>query len=85
MENFYNIDGGSIEVYEGDPLFIDLSICSTFENFEVEAKQKFPGSKLNDHFRLLTLNKGYDGIRYYDPIATGEEFVLYNTQKLRRI
>ena len=28
------------------------------------------------------LNLGYDGIRYYDPDATGEEFVLFNYSKI---
>ena len=28
------------------------------------------------------LSQGYDGIRYYDPDATGEEFVLFNYSKI---
>jgi len=28
------------------------------------------------------LNLGYDGVRYYDPDATGEEFVLFNHSKI---
>ncbi len=28
---------------------------------------------------------GFDGIRYYDPQATGEEFVLFNTEKVRKV
>lgn len=27
------------------------------------------------------LDKGFDGIRYFDPDATGEEFVLFNLEK----
>ena len=33
----------------------------------------------------MTLELNYDGIRYFDPIATGEEFVLFNTHKVKRI
>ncbi len=28
------------------------------------------------------LSMGYDGVRYYDPDATGEEFVLFNYSKI---
>ena len=85
LKNFYNSDGGSIEIYEGNPKFIDLTLYTDFDNFEEEAKQKFPDCKSNEHFKMLTLSKGYDGIRYYDPIATGEEFVVYNREKLKSI
>ena len=87
INNFYNGDGrdGEIETYIGKPLFIDLSIFSDFYNFEEDAIKKFGKQEYNNHFKALTLLKGFDGIRYYDPIATGEEFVLYNTQKVNKI
>jgi hypothetical protein len=84
LNNFYNLDGteGYIEVYIGDPLFIDLALYDEFDKFECTANEKYPNEKYKAHLRLLTLALGYDGIRYYDPIATGEEFVLYNTDKV---
>ena len=84
LNNFYNLDGteGYVEVYLGNPLFIDLALYDEFDKFESTAKEKYPNAKYNVHLRLLTLALGYDGIRYYDPIATGEEFVLYNTNKV---
>ena len=84
LNNFYNLDGteGCIEMYLGNPLFIDLALYDEFDKFESTAKEKYPNAKYNAHLRLLTLALGYDGIRYYDPIATGEEFVLYNTDKV---
>lgn len=84
LNNFYNLDGteGYIEVYVGDPIFIDLALYDEFDKFECTAKGKYPNEKHKTHLRLLTLALGYDGIRYYDPIATGEEFVLYNTDKV---
>lgn len=85
LSNFYNCEGGEIDIYEGNPLFIDLALLDDFDNFEEEARQKFLNYKFNEHFKMLTLSKRYDGIRYYDPIATGEEFVVYNCEKLKLI
>ena len=34
---------------------------------------------------MLTLKKGFDGIRYFDPYTTGEEFVLFNTDKVIKV
>ncbi len=85
LSNFYNCEGGGIDIYEGNPLFIDLALYDELDNFEKEAKQKFPDCKFNEHFKMLTLSKGYDGIRYYDPITTGEEFVVYNCEKVKLI
>lgn len=85
LNNFYNCDGGKIEKYQGTPNFIDLTISEDFEAFDLMAKKKFPYRKNNEYLKLLTLEMGYDGIRYYDPYTTGEEFVLFNTQKVTLI
>ena len=84
VDNFYNNDGteGEIEEYIGEPLFIDLAVYADFDSFEKEAIEKFGELSNKKHLRLLTLAKGFDGIRYYDPTAMGEEFVLYNTEKM---
>ena len=66
--------------YIGNPNFIDLADYADFEMFEKEAIKKFGKQQHNNHLKELSLSKGYDGIRYYDPQATGEEFVLYNTE-----
>lgn len=85
LNNFYNCDGeyGEILEYEGNPKFIDLTLYSAFEKFEKEAIIKYGKQKHNEHLKKLTIEKGFDGIRYYDPIATGEEFVLFNTFKVK--
>ncbi|MCK4338603.1 MAG: hypothetical protein KAW87_01250 [Candidatus Cloacimonetes bacterium] len=87
LENFYNCDGtcGKIEEYHGNPKFIDLTIYEEFNEFEKLAIAKYGNSTKNEHLKLLTLDMGFDGIRYYDPLATGEEFVLYNTKKVIKI
>jgi hypothetical protein len=85
LDNFYNSDGddGAIIEYRGNPKFIDLSLDKDFDGFEKEAIKKYGKLKYNDHLRRLTLKKGFDGIRYYDPFTTGEEFVLYNADKVK--
>jgi hypothetical protein len=84
LNNFYNSDGtyGKIKKYIGTPSFIDLADYADFDEFEKQAIEKFGKQKNNTHLKLLILLKGYDGIRYYDPIATGEEYVLFNTEKV---
>lgn len=85
LSNFYNSDGeyGTIIEYRGKPKFIDLALYKDFDEFEKEAIKKYGRLKYNDHLIKLTLKKGFDGIRYYDPFTTGEEFVLYNTDKIK--
>lgn len=83
LNNFYNLGNhGKIEEYHGNPRFIDLTIYEKFNEFEKLAIAKYGNSTNNEHLKLLTLDMGFDGIRYYDPLATGEEFVLYNTKKV---
>lgn len=85
VENFYNIEGdGELETFKGTPKILDLTDYEDFENFEEEAKEKY-STEENEHFKKLTLEKGYDGIRYYDPVATGDEYVFYNTERLKKV
>lgn len=84
LDNFYNSDGteGEIIEYFGYPKFIDLTDYSKFDKYEEKAIEQFGQI---DGLKQLTIQLGYDGIRYYDPITTGEEFVLYNTDKVKRL
>ena len=62
------------------------------QDFIVKIIGKFNFLDLLDNQTFLQKNKnnleekvlglGYDGIRYYDPDATGEEFVLFNHSKI---
>lgn len=74
-----------LQVYYGEPNFLDLTNYDYFKTFEESSKEKYPDEINNNELKLKTLELGYDGIRYYDPIATGEEFVLYNTDKVKLI
>lgn len=88
LHNFYNCEGefGDISVIEywGTPNFIDLTSLSDYEKFEREAIETFGLDAQKSYLKKLTLKKGYDGIRYFDPTATGEEFVLFNTKKVKK-
>ncbi|MBO7598502.1 MAG: DNA adenine methylase [Bacteroidales bacterium] len=86
--NFYNGEGEfgeNVITYYGFPHFIDLSRIDDFDSFENEAIKEFGKDNKKSYFQKLALAKGYDGIRYYDICATGEEFVLYNTDKVKQI
>ena len=86
--NFYNGEGefgSGVVTYYGFPNFIDLSRMDDFDSFENEAIKEFGKDSKKSYFQKLALAKGYDGIRYYDICATGEEFVLYNTNKVKQI
>ena len=83
LSNFYNGDGtrGKIETYKGKLKFIDLTLSNLFDAFERNAIKQYGRDRDKEYLKKHTLKLKYDGIRYYDPIATGEEFILYNTSK----
>lgn len=85
LDNFYNCDGteGEIIKYIGSPKWVNLTNYSDFETFEQEAISCNGRRLNNEHLKLYALSKGFDGIRYYDPIATGEEFVLFRKTMVR--
>ena len=89
LHNFYNCEGefgdNTIIEYKGQPKFIDLTTLSKYEEFEKEAKTIFGEDSEKSYLQKLTLKKGFDGIRYFDPLATGEEFVLFNIEKVQKI
>lgn len=84
LQKFYDIgqEGYEVKTYKGDFKFLDLTDYDKFDKFEKEAKNKYPNEESGNEIKKLAIEKGYDGIRYYDPEATGEEFVLYNLKKL---
>lgn len=88
LHNFYNGEGefgDSVIEYYGNPKFIDLCIEEDFEKFKEEAIKKYGKDASRSCFVKLTTEKGFDGIRYFDPYTTGEEFVLYNTDTVKRV
>lgn len=88
LHNFYNGEGefgGIIVKYYGFPKFIDLADSREYELFEREAVAKFGMDKERSYLKKYTLQKGFDGIRYYDISATGEEFVLFNSNAVKEV
>lgn len=88
LYNFYNGEGefgDKVVEYHGTPKFADLVLPSSYETFEKEAIKLFGIQENNNHLKMLTLKNGFDGIRYFDPYTTGEEFVLFNTDKVKMI
>lgn len=86
LEAFYNIESiGKMKQFTGDPKWLDLVDYKDYDKFEQEAIKKYGKLEGNDHLGKLTLDKKFDGIRYYDPEASGEEFVLFDTSKLKEI
>jgi hypothetical protein len=61
----------------GQPKFVDLIGEKDFNKFLRTAK------KARKSLRDYTVQLGFDGIRYYDLYATGEEFVIYRYRSLR--
>ena len=89
LHNFYNNEGefgeNTIIEYHGKPHFIDLTSLKEYESFEAEAIKTFGNDQKKSYLKKLTLQKGFDGIRYFDPLATGEEFVLFNTETIKQV
>lgn len=74
-----------LQAFYGNPNFLDLTDYETHKTFKKLSKEGFPNEINNNELKKMTLELEYDGIRYYDPFATGEEFVLYNTNKVKLI
>lgn len=87
LNNFYNCEGecGYIQIFKGNPKFLDLTFPGKLEEFEMMAIERHGNDAKKNYLKKMTLELNYDGIRYFDPIATGEEFILFNTDKVKRI
>lgn len=74
LMNFYVDDVNS-------PQDFTVKITGKFNFFDLLDNQDFLRQNKNN-IESKVLSMGYDGIRYYDPDATGEEFVLFNYFKI---
>ena len=72
--NFYSEDMNS-------PSDFTLKIKGNFNFLNLLDNQDFLLKGRGD-VEERVLSMGYDGVRYYDPDATGEEFVLFNHSKI---
>lgn len=81
LDNFYNIAaerGENMIKFEGNPKLLDL----TNEDAMIKFTDKY---KTGDEIEKAVSEMGYDGIKYFDPFATGEEIVITNTKALRPV
>lgn len=76
---FYSSDfcnpENNIVTIKGNFNFVNLIKEKNLKSFIKEA------SRYGKNLKEYTLSKDYDGIRYFDSDATGEEFVLYRYKK----
>jgi len=89
-------EGRKVDTYIGNPKWADLLDYNEYKKFEKEAIKKYGGKykptnsisdleERGEFVQKLAIEKGFDGIRYYDPSATGEEYVLFNTKTVKEI
>lgn len=80
LMKFYDMnligDENRIIVIKGKCKFLSLLVETKLQKFLEEARKMF--SDDSDYIEKYTTKLGYNGIRYYDPLATGEEFVLFD-------
>lgn len=73
-KNFSNPEN-NIMTIKGNFNFANLIKEKKLKSFIKEA------SRYSKNLKEYTFLKGYNGIRYFDPDATGEEFILYDYKK----
>jgi len=83
LKSFYDLENDNLPIseYQGNVKWLDLLDYDDYDKFE---KQQGDLTNSNDISKVV-LAMGFDGIRYYDPQATGEEFVLFNMKKVRKM
>lgn len=82
--NFYDIEDNGYTISEyllKGVKWLDLTIKEDFENFKEILGNIINSDEVSEYVKGL----GYDGIRYYDYSATGEEFVLFNMGLLNKV
>ena len=95
---FYDLEGENktVDTYVGSPNWLDLMDYKLYDQYEQKAIRKYGKNYVaknsisdldarGEMLRKLAVEQGFDGIRYYDPQATGEEFVLFDVNKVKKI
>lgn len=89
LKKFYGNSEGSnygkrveVSTFVGTPKWLDLIEYSKYNKFlkDIKIENLFNSNKVGEVVKKM----GFDGIRYYDPTATGEEFVLFNINKVKK-
>jgi hypothetical protein len=86
LKRFYDLDDVlSISEYQGNIKWLNLMLEQSFKRFKEIFKQHDIDIINSYEVSKIILKMGYDGIRYYDAYATGEEFVLFDMEKIRKV
>lgn len=88
LKAFYDLENElTISTFTGQPKWLDITHPDNEAKFINEAELKYGKASANarNNLKLLAIEKGYDGIRYFDEEATGEEFVLFVYDKLKKV
>lgn len=87
LKRLYDIEkvGYKTDTYIGEPKWLNLMDYNDYKDFEKLAIEKYNKLPNNEHLRLYCLELGYDGIMYYDIFTTGEEYVLFNINKVKKL
>jgi len=87
LSRFYDPedDGLTVSEFIGTPKFLNLMHPDDMASFEKYLKSKGLSMANSAEVSKIVEKMGFDGIQYYDAMATGEEFVLFNTSKLKEI
>lgn len=76
-------DENCIITIKGKFNFLSLLSEAKLQKFLKKARKMFPDDP--DCIEKYTTKLGYGGIRYYDSLATGEEFVLFDLSAITKI
>lgn len=84
LQQFYGVDKDiKTLTFKGNPKLLDLTNRVDEEGFIKEVMKKFgvkdrSSVKLGDAMEKELSERGYDGAKYFDPYATGDEIVITN-------
>jgi hypothetical protein len=90
LKDFYGMDA---DVYVtkgyGEPKWMNLMKRADEEKFYKDVEKKYgvkeiQKEKFAQSMEKEILDRGYDGVKYFDPWATGEEYLLIKTDALSR-
>lgn len=87
LSNFYDLEQENLPIseYYGKPKWLDLTNKNKFKTFKNTLSSNGIDMLNSDDVSDVVISLGYDGIKYYDPLATGEEYVLFNTKAVRKV
>ncbi len=90
IKNFYGLDEDAAKLlrFDGQPKLMNLMNKTDEEKFLSEVQTKYgikntKSKEFGDALEKELRDRGYDGARYFDPYATGEEVVIVNPASVK--